>query len=1784
MAAFAEKPIAVIGMACRLPGAANLDEFWQLLVDGRSAIVEAPPSRIDRRLYYDAQPVVPFKTYNVRGGLIDYPPFDAMRCPTPERIMPQCEVGHLTICQVAADACRHAKLNPFDLPLRNVGVYIGHNIGGPVGGRLIYRTNVANTARHLLNVDAFREIAGDQPKQLVDKLVACIRAELPRRTANGTPECATRLASMVISEALGLTGPSMILDAACSSALQGLAMASRRLQLGRIDMAIVGGASFYHVDGQMIFSRAQSASRRGVSSPFDMRADGLIPSEGYVAVVVKTLDRALADGDPIQCVIRGIGVASDGRGKSLWAPRKEGQILAMRRAYQSDADIARLQFVEAHATSTRVGDVTELSALADVLTTAGVKLGSVAIGAVKANLGHVLEPAGLVGLVKTALAMQRQTIPKQIHFEQPNAGIDWKTAPFHVPVENVAWPAPDDGGPRRAAVNSFGIGGLNVHVALDEHVSRPVKRATRSATPSTSVHSTAHEPIAIVGAGCVLPGARSLEALRDLIASQRDARCEAPSDRWQSHVADDAEARQLLQRSTLRGGFVTDYQFDWRRHKLPPIQVAKMDPLQLMVLDATDAALTDAGVDRATYDKQRVGVVVGTVFGGDFNEQLQMGFRLPDFCDSLATMLREQGVNERQIEEIGTAFVAEFLKHVTALLDETGSFTSSTLASRLTKTFDFMGGAATIDAGNASSTAAISAAIDMLHDGTCDMVVCAAGSRAMSLSTYEFLASSGQLASDTNESGDTTDVAVDGDALKFLPGEGAGVVVLKRLSDARRAGHRIRGVIQDISAGFAADATAAVAQAASRLQSPVETSSPHVGRSLVDQIGYTHGASGMASLFASMFALERSKKSSGHAIATIDDLDSYGAAYRLVLSSPTAEVEPQRPTEEPAVAKPTPAEPSPTWRIVRLEADSLEALREELQRATENVEPLWSRESSFGSKAYRFATVADTSATLLKKLQLAAEALATEKRQLLARHDIFIGTPTDDAKIAFVFSGQGSQYAGMLKPLVEQVPQVADAMREIDAVLARHGMPSFATMAWIETDGLGVDVLRTQVSILCADMLALRAVESLGIRADFVAGHSFGEFAALAAAGAWDFENALLGTIARCRAIEACDHVQGAMLSVAAPVEEVERLRQLATEPVFAANLNAPDQTVIAGTRSAVDHFESLARSHKVACKRLAVPRPFHSPLMADVRAPLAEGLASVTMNAPRIPIISTVTVDRVVSGDAMRANLLDQLTSPVRYTETVAKLAEMGARIFIEVGPQRILTGLNERILANRDAVALSTDDKSRPGIARLLAIEACLDVHRLEKDAAEELAPHVTSKAYELGRQRGRAFTSTIRGVARAYADACGTDVEMGTAVSSAEDSLNTYELDQLRGIADELGVSLTMLRHLHTAQQMGLSTSKVVAPDAVNNDWTLPFDEPPASPFVFELTSVIDTPATLPLPEVDVVAAPSSTSSRLSGDISFDECYARMQSVDGCPPFESSGRVCERFELRLLPTCMQAIDEAWRTLSGPALIVGRNPVAMALRHEIERLGTKAIVIPLSDEIDVTLAAVDTIWKSYQPRHLFFVTAHDTDATTTFDAEHWATRRHRGVMLPYLVCQRWFTHLAENNLVERSSVIAATTMGGDFRAVGDRKCRKRRDCGTGERVGRRARLHVAMEVSREGRRHVASRFAAHHRGHACSRTSLLLSRSRGWLPRRAAVRASCRSRAAVECRTTPSHAWQAVAHHRRRAWHHGGDRLGTWQAIQRETAPARHDRAQPTRPSCVASRPNNANSCVPR
>jgi len=1418
-----EVPIAVIGLGCRFPGADSLDDYWTLIHEGRSGIIDLPPEKLNQDLYFDPEPGKLGRSYTRRGGVVPERPLNPAICQLPPHLLHNADPAHLIMCEVAAMALRHAGYDPYDIPTRQAGVYIGHSGGSVLAGEFACHNYTETVVPYLLEDPTLRALPAALQQQIIQGVIDRMHRTTACRRDDGGPEVGSWNVSSLIAQAFGLTGPTLATDAACASSLIAMAMSVHALRHGLIDMAVVGGASCSKWYALVLFSQAQSISATG-SRPFDAHADGLISSDGYAAVILKTLPKALKDGDRIQGIIRGIGVSSDGRGKSLWAPRKEGQILAVQRAYGRDIDPAWLQYIECHATSTQVGDSTELAALRLALQDKLPKGHKIPIGSVKANIGHTLESAGIAGFTKALLCMQHDVIPGQINFQTPNPDVPWSELPFQVNTVERPWPQPAAGRPRRTAVNAFGIGGLNVHVVIDDRptdatrVQGTVPANLQTSTIAAVTSAAEAHAIAIIGASALLPGALTLEAYWELLQSGRDPKCEVPPNRWPSEIYYEPGSTRPGRTRNKRGGFLTDFVYDWKKHKVPPKQIANANPLQFMLLDAADQALRDAGLDQKPFDRQRAAVIVGSIYGGDFACEMQMGLRIPEFQRAIREELRSRGIPAAQIEQVAMSYQDLLLKHMPALLDETGSFTASTLASRLTKTFDMMGGAFSLDSSDVSSMAAISAAMGMLWDRAADVVLCAAGQRSMDINVYEGLQLRKVLAADQAHPAFSQEL--DG----VVPGEGAGVLILKRLADAERDGDRIRGVIRGLGIALDADRHhAAYRQSLCRALEfgavpaeqigLVETASMGLQRldvqevqacaevlpsadrrvsavlsSATSQIGHTLGVSGMAATLKAIAELEhgtvpalpgllhpisqvtaqpdvlhpalkatslQATLPNGKTVAVVSNSAANGTVYTLLIEGGQGLPMPAQRT--PAVIRPaivtTSAAPRTVHFTARHRSELAALFRQSLPQAATLLDKVASPHAlMIGS--VKVALLTESAESLDKQLRFAAEHLERATSTfLLDDKGIFVRDVTaSPAQMAFLFPGQGSQYAGMLKPLVEQVPSAAALLAEIEAELRAAGCPSFAEIAWEHPERMGADVFITQLAMLVSNTLLFRVLEAEGYRPDVISCHSYGEFPALVAAGAITLTDAIHITRERTRSVESRESTKGVLLSTTAPLELVETLLTHFPGGVHLASHNAPDQTVVGGTADAVQGLKRLLEAEGFATRSLAVPRPYHTPLLRDAQPAFADAVARLPIQAPRIPFLSSVSRQLVRTADDVRRNLVDQLVSPVRYVQLIEQLAASGTSIFVEVGPNRVLSRLNQRILAGQPVSITPIDAPQQPGRHGLLRLRTLLSAARTPTTEPRTMStPSAAPKRGEIlffdatQRRRGRQLGTT-------------------------------------------------------------------------------------------------------------------------------------------------------------------------------------------------------------------------------------------------------------------------------------------------------------------------------------------------------------------------------------------------------------------------------------------------------
>ena len=506
-----------------------------------------------RNSYYDPRKGQRGKSYSNLGAIISNREFNRQACPIAPDLEQRVDNAHLLMCETAAAALRQAGFDPFNLALRNTGVYIGHAQGSNLAADYTYGTCIEEAAQFLREVPEFQQLAKSDQEAIIRDLVDTVRTESPKRTVD-SPDVAINMVAGTITKAFGLNGPFTAVNSACASSLQAVMLGVRALQLGRVDMAITGGASDCKSDSLVLFSHAQSMSQTG-TRPFDASADGLICSEGYVCLVLKTLERALADGDPMQAVIMGLGMSCDGKGKSLWAPRKEGQVSAMQRAYRHGLDMGTLQYIEAHATSTNLGDATELNALAEILADKLPPGKKIPITSVKANIGHALEAAGVSSVIKAMLCLQHKTFVPAINIKSLNSKINWDQAPFYIPQQLTPWPEQPNGLPRRAAVNAFGIGGLNIHLVLEEFdeskraaTAAAFKAAAAAKAAAKKMPAEEEEAVAIIGIGCILPGAAHPTKFWELVTSGRDPKQHTPADRWRTDLAYEPGSRRTIAR------------------------------------------------------------------------------------------------------------------------------------------------------------------------------------------------------------------------------------------------------------------------------------------------------------------------------------------------------------------------------------------------------------------------------------------------------------------------------------------------------------------------------------------------------------------------------------------------------------------------------------------------------------------------------------------------------------------------------------------------------------------------------------------------------------------------------------------------------------------------------------------------------------------------------------------------------------------------------------------------------------------------------------------------------------------------------------------------------------------------------------------------------------------------------------------------------------------------------------------------------------------------------------
>lgn len=461
------EPIAIVGLSGLFPGAPDVATFWQNILGKKDFVTDPPPEAWPADRFYAPDSEENDRVYCKKGGFLGpLATFDALQNGVMPNALDGGEPDQWLALRLARTALADAGYSGPVPERQRTAVIIGK-------GTYLNRGNM-NVIQHGRvidqTLDILRKLHPEHSEAELAQIRAELKKELPPFNADVAPSLIPNIIAGRIANKLDLMGPTYTVDGACASSLIAVDIAVRDLLSGASDLALVGGAHVLTpVPVLMLFCQLSALSHQQKIRPFDKNADGTILGEGIGMVVLKRLADAQRDGNRIYALIRGVGIASDGHGLSVMAPRPEGEQLALRRAYeQAGVEPGTVGLIEAHGTGTPLGDATELASLAAILGPRRGKYPATAVGSVKSMIGHLMPAAGMAGLIKAALSLHHRILPPTLNVEEPAESLQQPDTPLYLNSEARPWIHSGQPAPRRAGVNAFGFGGINAHLVLEE--------------------------------------------------------------------------------------------------------------------------------------------------------------------------------------------------------------------------------------------------------------------------------------------------------------------------------------------------------------------------------------------------------------------------------------------------------------------------------------------------------------------------------------------------------------------------------------------------------------------------------------------------------------------------------------------------------------------------------------------------------------------------------------------------------------------------------------------------------------------------------------------------------------------------------------------------------------------------------------------------------------------------------------------------------------------------------------------------------------------------------------------------------------------------------------------------------------------------------------------------------------------------------------------------------------------------------------------------------------------
>ncbi|WP_330131152.1 SDR family NAD(P)-dependent oxidoreductase [Shewanella xiamenensis] len=647
-----DMPIAIVGMASIFANSRYLNKFWDLICEKIDAITDVPESHWSIDDYYDADKSKADKSYCKRGGFMPEVDFNPMEFGLPPNILELTDSSQLLSLVVAKEVLQDANL-PDDYDRDRIGITLG--IGG--GQKLSHSLNARLQYPVLKKVFKSSGLSDEDSELLIKKF----QDQYVHWEENSFPGSLGNVIAGRIANRFDLGGMNCVVDAACAGSLAAMRMALTELTEGRSDMMITGGVCTDNSPYMyMSFSKTPAFTTNEQIQPFDIDSKGMMIGEGIGMVALKRLKDAERDGDRIYAVIKGVGASSDGKFKSIYAPRPEGQAKALERAYD-DAGFAphTVGLIEAHGTGTAAGDVAEFNGLTSVFSKDNEQLQHIALGSVKSQVGHTKSTAGTAGVIKAALALHHKVLPPTINVSQPNPKLNIARSPFYLNTEARPWIQRSDDTPRRAGISSFGFGGTNFHLVLEEyHLEHARDDAYRQRSVAQSWLFAAADKTALLG------------ELKTALQQATAAKAEL-SDAHFVAFAKTYALRELAPQSARLGFIAKDY---------AQLQTLLTQAIAQLESNSAENWQLPSGISYRAKALVNEQTKIAALFAGQGAQYLNMGLEI---ANNFPELRRHIHASDKVFSDRGEASLSSVLYPIPAFDDESRKAQESALTNTL---------------------------------------------------------------------------------------------------------------------------------------------------------------------------------------------------------------------------------------------------------------------------------------------------------------------------------------------------------------------------------------------------------------------------------------------------------------------------------------------------------------------------------------------------------------------------------------------------------------------------------------------------------------------------------------------------------------------------------------------------------------------------------------------------------------------------------------------------------------------------------------------------------------------------------------------------------------------------------------------------------------------------------------------------------------------------------------------------------------------------------------------